>query len=114
MTDLMPVLQVQDLTVSYGDVMPVQGITFAVRPGERIGLVGVNGSGKTTLLRTLAGEVSLAAGKRIEGKTVRLGFLDQQFSQLAQIGSDRVREVLARTKATFTIEIGRASCRERV
>ncbi|WP_315107883.1 ABC transporter ATP-binding protein [Microbacterium sp.] len=47
MTDLMPVLQVQDLTVSYGDVMPVQGITFAVRPGERIGLVGESGSGKS-------------------------------------------------------------------
>lgn len=47
MTDLMPVLQVQDLTVSYGDVTPVQGITFAVRPGERIGLVGESGSGKS-------------------------------------------------------------------
>ena len=47
MTDLTPVLQVQDLTVSYGDVMPVQGITFAVRPGERIGLVGESGSGKS-------------------------------------------------------------------
>lgn len=47
MTDLAPVLQVQDLTVSYGDVMPVQGITFAVRPGERIGLVGESGSGKS-------------------------------------------------------------------
>lgn len=47
MTDLTPVLQVQDFTVSYGDVMPVQGITFAVRPGERIGLVGESGSGKS-------------------------------------------------------------------
>lgn len=47
MTDLTSVLQVQDLTVSYGDVMPVQGITFAVRPGERIGLVGESGSGKS-------------------------------------------------------------------
>ncbi|MBP3977080.1 ABC transporter ATP-binding protein [Microbacterium sp. BLY] len=47
MTDVTPVLQVQDLTVSYGDVMPVQGITFAVRPGERIGLVGESGSGKS-------------------------------------------------------------------
>ncbi|MCK2033442.1 ABC transporter ATP-binding protein [Microbacterium sp. KSW4-4] len=47
MTDLTPVLQVQGLTVSYGDVMPVQGITFAVRPGERIGLVGESGSGKS-------------------------------------------------------------------
>ena len=47
MTDLMPVLQVQDLTVSYGDVMPVQGITLAVRPAEPIRPVGESGSGKS-------------------------------------------------------------------
>lgn len=47
MTDVTPVLRVQDLTVSYGDVTPVKGISFAVRPGERIGLVGESGSGKS-------------------------------------------------------------------
>ena len=47
MTDVAPVLQVQDLTVSYGDAMPVKGISFSVRPGERIGLVGESGSGKS-------------------------------------------------------------------
>ncbi|MCT1477408.1 ABC transporter ATP-binding protein [Microbacterium sp. p3-SID336] len=47
MTASAPVLQVQDLTVSYGDAMPVKGITFSVRPGERIGLVGESGSGKS-------------------------------------------------------------------
>lgn len=47
MTDVSPVLQVQDLTVSYGDAMPVKGISFSVRPGERIGLVGESGSGKS-------------------------------------------------------------------
>ena len=51
-------------------------------PGERIGLVGVNGSGKTTLLRTLAGEYPLAAGRRIEGRTVRLGWLRQELDDL--------------------------------
>lgn len=38
------------------------------------------------------------------GKTVRFGMLDQQFSQLAEIGGDRVREVLARTQTTFHID----------
>ncbi|MDO5030478.1 MAG: ABC-F family ATP-binding cassette domain-containing protein [Corynebacterium sp.] len=57
-------------------------VTWRLAPGERIGLVGVNGSGKTTLLRALAGEYPLSAGKRIEGKTVRLGWLRQELDDL--------------------------------
>src|SRR5699024_10189505 len=41
-----------------------------------------NGSGKTTLLRTLAGENPLAEGRRIEGQTVRLGWLRQELDDL--------------------------------
>ncbi|MEJ4100232.1 ABC-F family ATP-binding cassette domain-containing protein [Corynebacterium mastitidis] len=60
----------------------VDGLTWRLAPGERIGLVGVNGSGKTTLLRTLAGEHPLAAGRRVEGRTVRLGWLRQELDDL--------------------------------
>ncbi|MGV0341423.1 ABC-F family ATP-binding cassette domain-containing protein [Corynebacterium mastitidis] len=60
----------------------VDGLTWRLAPGERIGLVGVNGSGKTTLLRTLAGEHPLAAGCRTEGRTVRLGWLRQELDDL--------------------------------
>ncbi|MGO3327574.1 ABC-F family ATP-binding cassette domain-containing protein [Gordonia sp. (in: high G+C Gram-positive bacteria)] len=56
--------------------------TWRLAPGERIGLVGVNGSGKTTLLRALAGDVSVAPGKRIEGKTVSIGWLRQELDDL--------------------------------
>lgn len=57
-------------------------VTWRLSPGERIGLVGVNGSGKTTLLRALAGDYPLSDGKRIEGKTVRLGWLRQELDDL--------------------------------
>ena len=60
----------------------VDDLTWRLAPGERVGLVGVNGSGKTTLLRALAGEHELAAGKRIEGQTVRLGWLRQELDDL--------------------------------
>lgn len=60
----------------------VDDLTWRLAPGERVGLVGVNGSGKTTLLRALAGEHGLAAGKRIEGQTVRLGWLRQELDDL--------------------------------
>ena len=60
----------------------VEDLTWRLGPGERIGLVGVNGSGKTTLLRTLAGEAPLEQGRRVEGKTVRLGWLRQELDDL--------------------------------
>ncbi|WP_055122749.1 ABC-F family ATP-binding cassette domain-containing protein [Corynebacterium oculi] len=60
----------------------VDGLTWRLAPGERIGLVGVNGSGKTTLLRTLAGEHPLAGGQRKQGTTVRLGWLRQELDDL--------------------------------
>ena len=60
----------------------VDHLTWRLAPGERIGLVGVNGSGKTTLLRTIAGDYPLAAGKRIEGQTTKIGWLRQELDEL--------------------------------
>ncbi|RVW02919.1 ABC-F family ATP-binding cassette domain-containing protein [Rhodococcus xishaensis] len=60
----------------------VHDLTWRLAPGERVGLVGVNGSGKTTLLRTLAGELVPAEGKRIQGQTVKIGWLRQELDDL--------------------------------
>ncbi|WP_295803653.1 ABC-F family ATP-binding cassette domain-containing protein [uncultured Corynebacterium sp.] len=77
------VIELEDAQIATPDGRTlVDHLTWRLAPGERIGLVGVNGSGKTTLLRALAGEVELAAGKRIEGKTVRLGWLRQELDDL--------------------------------
>ncbi|OFR67326.1 ABC-F family ATP-binding cassette domain-containing protein [Corynebacterium sp. HMSC078H07] len=77
------VIELEDAQITTPDGRTlVDHLTWRLAPGERIGLVGVNGSGKTTLLRALAGEVELAAGKRIEGKTVRLGWLRQELDDL--------------------------------
>jgi ABC transport system ATP-binding/permease protein len=77
------VIELEDARVETLDGrMLVDHLTWRLAPGERIGLVGVNGSGKTTLLRALAGEHPLAAGKRIEGQTVRLGWLRQELDDL--------------------------------
>ncbi|MDN6660443.1 MAG: ABC-F family ATP-binding cassette domain-containing protein [Corynebacterium variabile] len=80
----------------------VDDLTWRLAPGERIGLVGVNGSGKTTLLRTLAGEYPLAAGKRIEGRTVEIGWLRQELEDL-----DGERRLLDAVEDVATrVEIG--------
>ncbi|HHU67616.1 ABC-F family ATP-binding cassette domain-containing protein [Corynebacterium sp.] len=77
------VIELEDARIETPDGrMLVDHLTWRLAPGERIGLVGVNGSGKTTLLRALAGEHPLAAGRRIEGQTVRLGWLRQELDDL--------------------------------
>ena len=77
------VIELEDARIDAPDGRTlVDHITWRLAPGERIGLVGVNGSGKTTLLRTLAGEYPLAAGKRIEGQTTRIGWLRQELDDL--------------------------------
>ena len=77
------VIELEDARIDAPDGRTlVDRLTWRLAPGERIGLVGVNGSGKTTLLRTLAGEYPLAAGKRIEGQTTRIGWLRQELDDL--------------------------------
>jgi ABC-type multidrug transport system ATPase subunit len=50
-----PVLHVQGLTKAFGGVPVVDGLSFSVRPGEIVALVGANGAGKTTALRCIVG-----------------------------------------------------------
>lgn len=95
------VIELEDATVATPDGRPlVEDLTWRLNPGERIGLVGVNGSGKTTLLRTLAGENPLAAGRRVEGRTVKIGWLRQELDDLdpARRLLDAVEDVASRVQ----------------
>ncbi|MFZ4486860.1 MAG: ABC transporter ATP-binding protein [Candidatus Nanopelagicales bacterium] len=56
-------LTITDLTVSYGPVEALNGVTISVPRGEVTAVIGANGAGKSTLMRTLAGLVTPAAGQ---------------------------------------------------
>ena len=56
-----PVIQVENLTKSFGDRLLFGDLTFGISEGEKIGLVARTGTGKTPLLKILAGEVHRTA-----------------------------------------------------
>lgn len=58
-----PVLQARDLKKSFGGVHAVNGISFAVNPGEILGVIGPNGSGKSTLFNCLLGQIAPSGGQ---------------------------------------------------
>ena len=55
-------IEVQGLTKLYGEFVAVSELSFAVQPGEVMGLVGPNGAGKTTTLRCIAGIIPPTRG----------------------------------------------------
>lgn len=75
------VLTVSDLSIGYHQPI-AEHITFRVERGERIAIVGPNGIGKSTLLKTLLGEIAPQAGAFQWGAQVKVGYYDQEQSQL--------------------------------
>ena len=58
----MAMLTIKDLNVYYGVIQAIKGVSFEVKQGEVIALLGANGAGKTTILHTITGLVSAKSG----------------------------------------------------
>jgi branched-chain amino acid transport system ATP-binding protein len=66
-----PILEVQDLSVHYGAIQALRGVSLAVPHGEVVALIGANGAGKTTTLRAVSRMLRVSAGAvRFEGEDV--------------------------------------------
>jgi ABC-2 type transport system ATP-binding protein len=91
-------LDVRDLTRSYGALRALDGVSLCVAPGEVVGLLGANGAGKSTLIRTIAGLQPPDAGtvvvagidlwaRPVEGKR-RLGYAPEDPAFHEELSAD--------------------------
>ena len=89
-------LQVVNISKSYGSEVILEDVSFVVNPGERAGLFGPNGSGKSTLLRIVAGVEQADTGQVILGSGASAAWLPQGFEiDSAQTLGEAVRRGLA-------------------
>ena len=74
---MVPYLQIDGLTKSFGDLVLFNQISFGVAEGQRIGLIAKNGSGKTTLLNIIAGKEGYDEGSIVFRRDLCVGYLEQ-------------------------------------
>ncbi len=89
-------VNIHNLSVSFQGDYLFEKITFQLKPGDRVGLVGKNGAGKSTLLKIIAGEQEYDTGQIATDKEISIGFLKQD------IDFEKGRSVLEESYEAFT------------
>ena len=72
-----PLLKMEAIELGYDDEIVLDEVTVSIRPGMRVGLVGVNGAGKSTLIKFLAREMAARSGRREDGVGLAIGYFAQ-------------------------------------
>ncbi len=83
-----PLLQISDISLTFGGNPVFDGLSLAVQQGDRVALVGRNGSGKSTLMKVMAGLVEADRGIRAVPPATTVGYMEQDpdFSGFATLG----------------------------
>ena len=72
-----PILQLNDISLTFGGEPVFDAVSLVVQPGDRIALVGRNGSGKSTLLKVMAGIIEPDRGECVAGPGISVGYMEQ-------------------------------------
>ncbi|MDZ7958202.1 MAG: ABC-F family ATP-binding cassette domain-containing protein [Aulosira sp. DedQUE10] len=72
-------LRLEHISKIYPTGEVLKDINWEVKPGDRIGLVGVNGAGKSTQLKIISGEIEPTAGEIIRPASLHIAYLNQEF-----------------------------------
>ncbi len=72
------VLSVKDVSFGYGDKLLIKNLSFLVRRGERVMILGPNGCGKSTLMKLISSRLAPSEGALTLGYNVKIGYYDQE------------------------------------
>ncbi|WP_082082563.1 ABC transporter ATP-binding protein [Clostridium sp. FS41] len=112
-------LNISDLHVRYGSIQALQGITFQVRTGEIVTLIGANGAGKSSTLNAVAGLVKASGGQiSFDGQDVSRASTEQVVKMGISISMEG-RQVFPRMSVKENLEMGgytldKKLCQERI
>ncbi|MEL0591032.1 MAG: ABC-F family ATP-binding cassette domain-containing protein [Planktothrix rubescens PR222] len=72
-------LRLEHISKIYSTGLVLKDVNWEVKPGDRVGLVGVNGAGKSTQLKIIAGEMEPTSGEIIRPASLKIAYLTQEF-----------------------------------
>jgi ABC-2 type transport system ATP-binding protein len=99
---LPPVIEVRDVSHSFGGRPALRGVSFDARPGELLAVIGPNGAGKTTLLTILAGIRTADSGTiQVPG---RVGWVPQQAALYRRLTVDENLRLFARLEGVEDVD----------
>lgn len=102
----MPLLEVDDLHVAYGELEVVRGVSFAIERGKIVTILGSNGAGKTTTLRSLAGLIRPTRGRvRLAGKDIT-GLAPHKIARLGLALVPEGRQLFPEHSVRENLELG--------
>ncbi len=79
----MALIWINNITVSFGGPLLLDGASLQIEAGERIGLLGRNGSGKSTLMKLLHGDIAQDSGEIIRDKNARISLMPQDVEDIS-------------------------------
>ncbi|MBY6166042.1 ABC-F family ATP-binding cassette domain-containing protein [Pseudooceanicola nitratireducens] len=90
-----PLLQLSDISLTFGGDPVFSDLSLVVQPGDRMALVGRNGSGKSTLMKVMAGLVEADSGTRVVTPGTSVGYMEQEpdmagFATLGDFAASRL------------------------
>jgi branched-chain amino acid transport system ATP-binding protein len=101
-----PIFKVSDLSVSYGKVQGLAGVSLEVGQGEIVSVIGSNGAGKTTLLRAISGLIPFQSGTiEFRQKPIK-GIPPHEITKLGIIQVPEGRQILAEMSVRENLEMG--------